>query len=113
MPTKNNQRADRGKNKKTGNAPKQTAEDKNARLARQLRIKPNTKAMVDKLLANPGMSQTQAYIETHQTNNRTVAKNEASKLLTKPSVMIYKASAVKKAKQDIKTTRCQGLFMYR
>ena len=101
MPVKNNNRADRGKNKKTGNAPKLTAEDKNTQLAKQLRIKPNTKAMVDKLLANPGMSQTQAYIETHETNNRTVAKNEASKLLTKPSVMIYKASAVKKAKERI------------
>lgn len=53
MPVKNNNRADRGKNKKTGNAPKLTAEDKNTRLAKQLGIKPNTKAMVDKLLANP------------------------------------------------------------
>ena len=101
MPVKNNQRADRGANKKAGNAPKLTAEDKNTRLAKQLRIKPRTKAMVDKLLANPGMSQTQAYIETHQTNNRIVAKNEASKLLTKPSVAIYKDSAVRKAKSRI------------
>lgn len=101
MPVKNNQRADRGKNKKTGNAPDKTPEQKRTELAKQLRIKPNTKAMVDKLLANPGMSQTQAYIETHQTNNRIVAKNEASKLLTKPSVMIYKASAVKKAKERV------------
>jgi len=101
MPTKNNNRADRGANKKTGNAPKLTAEDKNTQLAKQLRIKPRTKAMVDKLLDNPSMSQTQAYIETHETNNRTVAKNEASKLLTKPSVMIYKASAIKKAKERI------------
>lgn len=101
MPIKNNQRADRGANKKAGNAPKLTAEDKNTQLAKQLRIKPNTKAMVDKLLANPGMSQTQAYIETHQTNNRVVARNEASKLLAKPSVAIYKASHIKKAKSRI------------
>ncbi len=101
MPVKNNNRADRGANKKAGNAPKLTAEDKNTQLAKQLRIKPNTKAMVDKLLANPGMSQTQAYIETHQTNNRVVARNEASKLLAKPSVAIYKASHIKKAKSRI------------
>lgn len=101
MPVKNNQRADRGKNRKTGNAPKLTAEEQNTLLAKQLRIKPKTKAMVDLLHANPKLSQTEAYIRTHETNNRTVAKNEASKLLTKPSVMIYKASAVKKAKERI------------
>ena len=101
MPVKNNQRADRGKNRKTGNAPELTAEDKNTRLAKQLRIKPRTKAMVDKLLDNPSMSQTQAYIETHDTNNRNVARVEASKLLSKPSVAIYKDSAVRKAKSRI------------
>ena len=101
MPVKNNNRADRGANKKAGNAPKLTAEDKNTRLAKQLRIKPRTKAMVDKLLDNPSMSQTQAYIETHDTNNRNVARVEASKLLSKPSVAIYKDSAVRKAKSRI------------
>ena len=101
MPVKNNQKAARGKNRKAGNAPKLTAEQQNDLLAKQLRIKPKTKAMVDLLHANPKLSQTEAYIRTHETNNRTVAKNEASKLLTKPSVMIYKASAVKKAKERI------------
>ena len=101
MPVKNNNRADRGANKKAGNAPKLTAEDKNTRLAKQLRIKPRTKAMVDKLLDNPSMSQTQAYIETHETNNRETARIEASKLLTKPNVAIYKDSAVRKAKSRI------------
>lgn len=100
---KNNNRPDRGKNKKTGNSPKLTAEEQNTLLAKQLRIKPKTKAMVDLLHSNPKLSQTEAYIRTHETNNRTVAKNEASKLLTKPSVMIYKASVVKKAKERIAT----------
>ena len=103
MPVKNNQRADRGANKKAGNAPKLSAEQKSELLAKQLRIKPKTKAMVDLLHSNPKLSQTEAYIRTHETENRTVARNEASKLLAKPSVQVYKASVVKKAKERIAT----------
>jgi len=101
MPVKNNQRADRGTNKKAGNAPELSPEQKRTALAKQLRIKPRTKAYVDKLLDNPSMSQTQAYIETHDTNSRKTAVVEASKLLSKPNVAIYKDSAVRKAKSRI------------
>ena len=101
MPIKNNNRPDRGANKRSGNAPKLTAEEKRTQLAKELGIKPRTKAMVDKLLEDPKLSQTEAYIQTHETNNRKVANIEASKLLAKPSVQIYKASAVSKAKRRI------------
>lgn len=95
----NNNRADRGKNRKRGNvdvAP-ETRED----LAKRLRIKPKTRAMVDLLIENPKLSQTEAYIQTHSTNNRKVASDNASKVLSKASVQIYKDSAVRKAKKRI------------
>ena len=95
----NNNRADRGKNKKRGNvseAPK-TREV----LAKEYGIKPKTKAFVDKLLDNPTMTQTDAYIETHETNNKKTASKQASKLLQSPAVIGYKQSAVSKAKKRI------------
>lgn len=101
MAKANNNRADRGKNKKAGNAPKLSAEEQKRILARQLGIKPNTKAYIDMLNDNPGMSQTEAYIRTHRTNNIKTAKSEASKLLQKPAVIGYKDAAVKKAKRRI------------
>lgn len=52
-------------------------------------LKTKTKAFADELLANPKISQTEAYIKTHQTNNRKSASVSASKLLAKPSVLIY------------------------
>lgn len=101
MAVKNNNTAARGANKKAGNDPKLTAEEERRQLAKQLRIKPKTIAMVNLLEENPKLSQTQAYIDTHQTNNRKVASIQASKLLAKSSVQIYKDSAVRKAKKRI------------
>ena len=105
MTVKNNQRADRGKNKRAGNDPqtKLTAEQKRTKLAKELGLRPKTKAMVDRLLADPKLTQTQAYIDTHQTTNRKTAVVEASKLLSKPNVQIYKDSAIRKAKARIVT----------
>ena len=103
MPIKNNNRADRGSNRKAGNAPAETLKEKQDRLAKELRIKPRTRAMVDKLIDNPSMSQTQAYIETHETNSRSNAAIQASKILKKDNVKIYKDSAVAKAKSRIVT----------
>lgn len=97
----NNQRADRGANRKRGNTPELTAEQERTKLARELRIKPKTKAMVDKLLNDEKLSQTQAYIDTHNTSNRRTAAIAASKLLQKPNVQIYKDSAIRKAKTKI------------
>ena len=99
--TKNNTTTARGKNRRAGNEAKPSAEQQRMLLARQLRIKPKTKNMVDKLLENPKMSQTEAYIQTHDTENRLNAGIAASKLLKQPNVMIYKDSAIKSAKQRI------------
>lgn len=52
-------------------------------------MKTKTKAFADELLANPKISQTEAYIKTHQTTNRKSASVSASKLLAKPNVLIY------------------------
>jgi hypothetical protein len=97
----NNNRADRGANRKAGNAPKLSAEEERRLLAKQLRIKPKTKAMVDLLQNDPKLSQTEAYIRTHKTENRLNAGIAASKLLKKPNVQIYSESAVRKAKKRI------------
>jgi hypothetical protein len=52
-------------------------------------VKNKTKAFVNELLANPKLSNTEAYIRTHQTTNRKSASVSASRLLAKPSVSIY------------------------
>lgn len=97
----NNNRADRGKNRKAGNSPRLSAEEEKQQLATQLRIKPKTKLMVDMLQADPKLSQTEAYIRTHKTENRLNAGIAASKLLKKPNVQIYSNAVVKKAKTRI------------
>ena len=98
---KNNNRADRGKNRKAGNAPKLTAEKERELLAKQLGLKPKTKQLVDTLIENPKLSQTEAYIQIHGTNNRNSARATASAILAKPNVSIYKDSAIRKAKTRI------------
>lgn len=97
----NNQRADRAANRKRGNAPELSPEEQRVQLAKSLGIRPKTKEYIDLMLADPKLSATEAYIRTHQTNSRETAKVEASRLLTKPNVQIYKDSAVKKAKRKI------------
>lgn len=52
-------------------------------------IRPKTKAFVDKLLEDPKITQTQAYLDTHQTENRLAARVQASHLLSKPDVLAY------------------------
>lgn len=98
----NNNRPDRGRNRKSGNVSTTlSAIEEREQLARDLRLKPRTKAFVDELLNDKSISQTEAYIRTHETNNRNVAAKEASKLVRKRNVSIYKASHVKKAKERI------------
>lgn len=65
------------------------------------KLRPKTKAFVDRLVSNPKLSQTQAYLQTHQTNNPVTAKVEASKLLSKPNVKVYKASVERLARQTV------------
>jgi hypothetical protein len=101
MSKPNNNKAARGKNRKAGNAPKLTAEQERTLLAKQLRLKPRTKAFVDELLNNKSMTQAEAYMNTHKTQSKKNAGIQASKLLSKDSVNIYRDSAVQKAKARI------------
>lgn len=101
MTKPNNNKAARGKNRKAGNAPKLSPEQQRSKLAKQLGIKPRTKAMIDMLVEDKSISQTEAYIRTHETESRANAAIQASKLLKKTSVQIYKDSAVSKAKKRI------------
>lgn len=98
---KNNQRPDRLNNKKSGNAPELSPEEQRQQLIKQLRLKPKTVEMLELMESEKGISQTEAYIRTHQTNNRKAASVEASRLLASPNVQIYKQSVVKKAKRKI------------
>ncbi len=79
------------------------AEDERIALAKSLGLKRNTQAFIDTLHANPGMSQTQAYLDTHRTTSRKTASVESTKLLRKPSVQLYSNDAVNKAKRKIVT----------
>lgn len=102
MTKANNQRPDRGGNKKAGNvSTRLTAEEESILLAKELRLKPKSKQVLDLLIANPKMSQAEAYIRVHGTENRATARNEASKLMAKPSARIYSDRAVGKAKRRI------------
>ena len=64
-------------------------------------MKPKTKAFADELLANPKISNTEAYMRTHPTTNRRSASVSASKLLATPSVSIYLARHVDAARERI------------
>lgn len=104
MTKKNNNRPDRGKNKKAGNvSTKVRPEEQKAKLAKDWGIKPKTKEFIDLLNENPKLSATEAYIRTHSTTNRKTAGVGANKLLKKPAVIGYKDSAVRKAKRRIVT----------
>lgn len=97
----NNNRPDRGSNRKAGNDRPESTAEKQQRLAKQYGIKPKTKQFVDLLNDDPKLSAAEAYIRTHSTESRITAKNAASKLLQKPAVIGYKDSAVKKAKRRV------------
>jgi hypothetical protein len=97
---KNNQRPDRGQNRKGGNT-QPSPEEQRLLLAKGLGIKPKTKEFVDLMNQDPKLSAAEAYIRTHQTNSRETAAVNASKLLAKTNVQIYKKSIVAKAKRKI------------
>ena len=97
----NNNRPDRGKNRKAGNdRPESTAERKQ-RLAKQYGIKPKTKAMIDDMLDDPKLTQREAYMRHHKTTNLNTVDRALNRTMKKPSVIGYKDSAVKKAKRRI------------
>ena len=64
-------------------------------------MKPKTKAFLDEIAKNPRQSNVDAYINTHKTNNRKSAGASASKLLAKPSSVIYLEQHIDKARNRI------------
>ena len=64
-------------------------------------MKPKTKTFINKLVSDPKISATQAYLDTHTTTNRNSAKASASKLLTSPNVQIYLNEHIERARNRI------------
>lgn len=80
---------------------KQLTPNQSAKLARDLKLKPRTKQFADLLLQDPTINQTNAYLNTHKTNNPNTGAVEASKTLRKPNVQIYMDKHINKAKMKI------------
>jgi hypothetical protein len=97
----NNNKAARGKNRKAGNDPAPTIADKKDTLAKQYGIRPKTKAMIDLMQDNPKLSQTEAYIQTHETTNRKTAGAAAGRILKSTGAIGYSQAALGKAKRRI------------
>lgn len=103
MATINNNRKDRGKNKKRGNVI-ETPIDKRGAIASELGITEKTKKFYDEVIDNPRMGQVEAYKNTHDTTHHTnpnSADVAASRLLKSDKYAIYKASVVGRAKRRI------------
>lgn len=96
----NNQRPDRGRNRKAGNV-KLSAEEERAKLAKELRIRPKTKALVELLEQQPHLSQSEAYRILHPKASIKTSQVQSSKILNKDSVQIYSNAVVRKAKLRI------------
>jgi hypothetical protein len=94
-----NNTAARGKNRKSGNVIESTAE-RQARIAKELRLRPKTKALYDEIINNPKITQREAYMKYHNSSVAAADAN-ASKLLRSDKYNIYKAAAVGKAKRRI------------
>ena len=65
------------------------------------KMKRRTKAFADKLISEPKISATQAYLDTHETDNPRSAAVRASELLTKSNVQLYMDSHIDNAKSRI------------
>lgn len=94
----NNNRPDRGKNRKAGNSPKLTAEQESILLAKSLRLRPKSKAVLDELVNDPKLTQTDAYLKHHNVS-RQVAGVKASQLVNKDSARVYTSSVEGRAKR--------------
>lgn len=68
-----------------------------------MKLRPKTKAFADKLLTDPKISQTQAWLATHNTTNAASAAVSATQILSKPNVQIYMQEHIDKAKQRVVT----------
>lgn len=96
----NNQKASRGKNRRAGNV-ELSAEDKRTRLAKELRLKPKSKQVLDEIINNKGITQTDAYIKYHPNSSRAAAAVRASNLVNSDKGRIYTSAAVGKAKRRV------------
>lgn len=98
----NNNRPDRGRNRKSGNVSTVLSPlEEREILAKDLKLRPKSKAVLDEILDNPKISHTDAYLKHHKTNDRKTANVNAAKLLAKTSARIYTSAAVGKAKRRI------------
>lgn len=64
-------------------------------------LKRKTKAFVDVVLANPKMAVSDAYLQTHKTNNPRTAAVNGSVLMNQPNVLAYMAKHSDIAEQAI------------
>lgn len=64
-------------------------------------LKPKSIQVLDKLLADPKISQTDAYAEVHSTSNRQTARTNAHKLVKSTSAQIYLQKHIDKAQKRI------------
>lgn len=98
----NNNRADRGKNRKAGNSPKVSALEEREDKAKELHISSKTKAFYDELIDNPKVGVREAYKKhVGDSTSELQASVNASRLKNSDNYEIYKASAVGKAKKRI------------
>jgi uncharacterized membrane-anchored protein YjiN (DUF445 family) len=98
----NNNRPDRGANKKAGNSPRLSPEEKKISVAKELGIRDNTKAFYDELIDNPKLGVRASY-KKHigDSTSELQASVNASRLKNSEKYEIYKASAVGKAKKRV------------
>lgn len=65
------------------------------------KMKPKTKAFLDKLLSDPKIDRNKAWMETHNTNNPRSAAATAAEVLARPSSQLYLQQHIDKAKERI------------
>jgi len=70
-------------------------------LAKSLGLRPKSKATLDELIANPKISQVDAYLKHHKTTSRPTARAHAARLTAKDNSKIYTAAHVGIAKKNI------------
>lgn len=86
---------------KKNKEPRPQVLDKSEAIAKRLKIRPATKKAVDLLMANPKMSQTEAWLQTHKTTSPASARATASKVLAKPNIQLYRQAHIDKATRRI------------
>lgn len=64
-------------------------------------MKQKTKAFLEKVLSDPGITATDAYLATHTTDNRNSARSSASQLLATTNARIYMQKHVERAKKRV------------